>query len=165
MGREADGVSQEMLNAADARVYLPMFGFNDSLNLSVATAMVLQQLFAMCPEARGDLSDQRRAALRAVWYARLARNDAQRAEFLSRVDNPPPPFQDARRPDEHRTNQLRHKVAKKDAAALAAAAAALEAAQAAGGSSNGAGSSVGAVGTADGDAAGAGRDATRRRLC
>ena len=64
-----------MLAAADKRIYLPMFGtyikmtitkdcgnfncsvvgFTESLNLSVASALVIQQLFYICPEARGNL--------------------------------------------------------------------------------------------------------------
>ncbi|KAG4032511.1 hypothetical protein PC123_g28869, partial [Phytophthora cactorum] len=42
IGRETNGVSPEMLRAAHRRVYLPLFGFSESLNLSVATALVLQ---------------------------------------------------------------------------------------------------------------------------
>ncbi|GIL48456.1 hypothetical protein Vafri_4975 [Volvox africanus] len=114
MGREADGVSQEMLNAAHKRVCLPMYGFNDSLNLSVATAMMLHHLFLCCPEARGDLPSERKRALRVDWYSRLARTDAQRAEFLSQVDNPPPPFIDVRRPDAHRTSWVPPKIARKE---------------------------------------------------
>ncbi|GFR45217.1 hypothetical protein Agub_g6612 [Astrephomene gubernaculifera] len=114
MGREADGVSQEMLAAAHRRVCLPMYGFNDSFNLSVATAMVLHHLFLCCPEARGDLSPERKRALRVEWYGRLARNDAQRAEFMARVDDPPAPFTDVRRPDEHRTAWVPPKIARKE---------------------------------------------------
>ncbi|KAG3124631.1 hypothetical protein PC128_g27454, partial [Phytophthora cactorum] len=44
IGRETNGVSPEMLRAAHRRVYLPLFGFSESLNLSVATALVLQRL-------------------------------------------------------------------------------------------------------------------------
>jgi hypothetical protein len=44
-----------------------MFGFTDSLNLSVATGMVLQQLFNLFPEARGDMTQQRRDNLRRKW--------------------------------------------------------------------------------------------------
>jgi hypothetical protein len=47
------------------RVYLPMFGFNECLNVSIATGLVLQHLLHLCPEARGDLSDARRCARRA----------------------------------------------------------------------------------------------------
>jgi hypothetical protein len=45
-----DGVSEEMLKEADRRVYLPMYGFTDSFNLSVAMALLVQRLFYMCPE-------------------------------------------------------------------------------------------------------------------
>ncbi|KAG2498780.1 hypothetical protein HYH03_003519 [Edaphochlamys debaryana] len=114
MGREADGVSQEMLQAAHRRVCLPMYGYNDSFNLSVATAMVLHHLFVCCPEARGDLTAERLRSLRLDWYGRLARTDAQRAEFLARVDDPPPPFVDVRRPDEHRTSWVPPKIARKE---------------------------------------------------
>ncbi|EFJ51149.1 hypothetical protein VOLCADRAFT_116506 [Volvox carteri f. nagariensis] len=123
MGREADGVSREMLAAAHRRVCLPMYGFNDSFNLSVATSMVLHHLFLCCPEARGDLTEGRKRALRTEWYGRLARSDAQRSEFLSRVDSPPPPFSDVRRPDAHRASWVPPKIARKEleqAASLAA---------------------------------------------
>jgi hypothetical protein len=42
-----------------------MCGFNECLNVSIATGLVLQHLLHMCPEARGDLSDGRRCARRA----------------------------------------------------------------------------------------------------
>lgn len=50
IGRESDGVSQEMLREADKRIFLPMYGFTESFNLSVATALVLSRLFDHCPE-------------------------------------------------------------------------------------------------------------------
>ena len=49
-GTEAVGVSQEMLESSDMRVYLPLRGFADSLNLSVATALVIHQVFTLYPE-------------------------------------------------------------------------------------------------------------------
>jgi tRNA G18 (ribose-2'-O)-methylase SpoU len=42
-GTESVGCTEELLQAADARVYLPLRGFADSLNLSVAAALVLHQ--------------------------------------------------------------------------------------------------------------------------
>jgi SpoU rRNA Methylase family len=79
MGREMDGVSEQMLLAADRQIYLPMFGFTESFNLSVATALVLQRLFDLCPEARGDLVRRRDpaavGALRTSWLEKLARSD------------------------------------------------------------------------------------------
>ena len=46
-------MTDEMLEAADRRIYLPMFGFTESFNLSVAAALVLQRLLDAVPESRG----------------------------------------------------------------------------------------------------------------
>jgi tRNA G18 (ribose-2'-O)-methylase SpoU len=96
MGREADGVTEEMLAVAEKRVYLPLAGFNTSLNLQVATGMVLQQLLSLCPSARGDMSEERRANVRKSWYSNLARSDAQREMLLSRLEKPPAPYESIR---------------------------------------------------------------------
>ena len=71
-GTEAVGCSTEMLNAADLRVYLPLRGFADSLNLSVATALVVHQLFVLDPTLVGGMSEEERRSLRTAWYAKLA---------------------------------------------------------------------------------------------
>ena len=44
MGSEAHGLSDEWLNAADQQVKIPMHGIADSLNLSVATALLLYEV-------------------------------------------------------------------------------------------------------------------------
>lgn len=44
MGSEARGLSDEWLRAADAQVMIPMHGTADSLNLSVATALLLYEV-------------------------------------------------------------------------------------------------------------------------
>ncbi|RLN14216.1 hypothetical protein BBJ28_00009354 [Nothophytophthora sp. Chile5] len=80
IGRETDGVSGEMLRAAHRRVYLPLFGFSESLNLSVATALVLQRLLDWFPEVRGDLSDQEKQSVREQWYPQLVSNPTQAAQ-------------------------------------------------------------------------------------
>ncbi|MDM9630550.1 TrmH family RNA methyltransferase [Robiginitalea aurantiaca] len=43
-GTEKEGLSPEVLKQADAAVYIPMFGFTESLNVSVAAAILLQRL-------------------------------------------------------------------------------------------------------------------------
>eukprot|EP00928_Gymnodinium_smaydae_P070656 TRINITY_DN54450_c0_g1_i1.p1 TRINITY_DN54450_c0_g1~~TRINITY_DN54450_c0_g1_i1.p1 ORF type:complete len:377 (+),score=111.43 TRINITY_DN54450_c0_g1_i1:110-1240(+) len=70
-GRELDGVSPELLEAADRRIYIPMYGFTESFNLSVAAALTLQRLFLLCPEARGDLPRGELTELRRSWYRSL----------------------------------------------------------------------------------------------
>lgn len=126
MGREADGVSKTMLAAADRRVYLPIHGFADSLNLNVATGMVLLQLFAMCPEARGAMRANEREALRDVWYRRMVKGDEDVEAFLA---SPPAPYCDLRRPDDHRgawmAGKVKRKIVTKERAILAEHAAAV----------------------------------------
>ncbi|RLN53495.1 hypothetical protein BBJ29_008003 [Phytophthora kernoviae] len=80
IGREIDGVSPEMLRAAHRRVYLPLFGFSESLNLSVATALVLQRLLDWFPEVRGDLSEQEKQNIRKKWLPQLVSNPTQEAQ-------------------------------------------------------------------------------------
>jgi tRNA G18 (ribose-2'-O)-methylase SpoU len=71
MGTEAVGCSQYMLDQADKRVYLPLRGFADSLNLSVATALILHQLFLMDPTLIGAISEEEKLELRTEWFAKL----------------------------------------------------------------------------------------------
>lgn len=77
IGRETDGVSEEMLKAADRRVYFPIVGFTESLNLSVATALVLQRLLDWFPDIRGDLTSDEKQAIRSQWYPQLVKNPTQ----------------------------------------------------------------------------------------
>ncbi|CAE8603423.1 unnamed protein product, partial [Polarella glacialis] len=65
LGTEGEGISPEMLGLADRAVFLPMFGFVQSLNVAVAGAMMLQRLFDLCPNARGDLDSETMEQLRA----------------------------------------------------------------------------------------------------
>ena len=71
MGTEAVGCSQYMLDEADKRVYLPLRGYADSLNLSVATALILHQLFIMDPTLVGAMSEAEKLDLRKAWYGKL----------------------------------------------------------------------------------------------
>jgi|FLOH01.1.fsa_nt_gi tRNA(Leu) C34 or U34 (ribose-2'-O)-methylase TrmL len=112
MGRESDGVSREMLAEADKRIFLPMFGFTESFNLSVATGMILQRLFDICPAAHGDLSAQQRDALRARWYAKLGGLGWQERDG-SWLENPPEPLATLRPDPELRRPRMPKKLAKK----------------------------------------------------
>ncbi len=58
--------------------------------LSVSLAVVLDRLFSLCPEARGDLTQEEREQVRNEWYPRLAKSDQQRvafAEWLEKADS------------------------------------------------------------------------------
>ena len=43
-GREGAGVSPEILESAAERVYYPIHGFTDSLNVSVSVALILDTI-------------------------------------------------------------------------------------------------------------------------
>ncbi|EOD39817.1 hypothetical protein EMIHUDRAFT_223363 [Emiliania huxleyi CCMP1516] len=86
IGGEALGVSDEILTGCDRQVFLPMYGFTESLNLSVATAMILQRLFDLkyCGSAsteRGALSAKEKNDIRTKWWDHLAANPTARARL------------------------------------------------------------------------------------
>lgn len=109
LGSEGAGVSEAMLAAADQRVYLPMFGFTESFNLSVSAALVLQRLLDACPESRGDLPEAEIRETRLRWYTQLAKTDAQRADFVALANKGgAEPLKDVRRPPAHRAEQKRY---------------------------------------------------------
>ncbi len=43
-GRETEGLSQEVIDQADTFLKIPMYGFTESLNISVSAAIVLQHV-------------------------------------------------------------------------------------------------------------------------
>lgn len=57
LGNEKDGVSKEMLDAADERVIIPMPGFVQSFNISVAGALSLYQIYQDRLRRLGKVSD------------------------------------------------------------------------------------------------------------
>lgn len=117
MGTESTGASPIMLQAADLRVYLPLHGWADSLNLSVATALMTQRLLDIDESAIGDMSPEEKHTLRAKWYPEMARSTAvhkgEREKFTALVDTPVEPFQDCRRCNFHRAGYMPKKLKKK----------------------------------------------------
>lgn len=119
-GAELSGASVELLRAADKRVYLPLHGFADSLNLSVAAALIVHALLLMAPDAVGAMSSAERAELRSRFYPAMGRRPQQIKLFaqlaarmndvMGEVHNTAgepivQPFGDLRRHDSHRIDQ------------------------------------------------------------
>lgn len=72
-GNERDGVCPEVLEVADARVIIPMGGFAQSFNISVAGALTLYHAMRERVRIHGDSADldqARRNILRAEYYLR-----------------------------------------------------------------------------------------------
>ncbi len=77
MGTEWEGVSDRMLEAADLHVAIPMHGFAESLNISVAAAVVLHELNRRLreqPAAHWAISEDEKKLLRAEWAMASVRN-------------------------------------------------------------------------------------------
>lgn len=114
IGREVDGVSPALLAAAARRLYLPMRGFTESFNLSVATALVLQRCFDADPCLVGAMDAAERDALRRDWFRRLAGDDpARQAEFAAWAEHPPEPAATTRPSDTSRAPRVPRKVRRK----------------------------------------------------
>lgn len=70
IGNAANGISDQMREAADVRYILPMYGMVQSFNLSVALAISLENIASRRRAelaGRGDLSPERMWALRRNW--------------------------------------------------------------------------------------------------
>ena len=87
-GAEHNGVSPEATAAADGVVMLPMYGFAQSLNVSVAAALVLQQV-AQRARARPDalLPSEVQAKTLAAWIEReeVLRDAARARQRMRKV--------------------------------------------------------------------------------
>lgn len=87
-GNEKDGISPEMIEAADQTVIIPMHGFVQSFNISVAAAIALYHIYMerlRRLSRQGDLSEEEKQILRAEFSLRSSQNpDRLLEELLSR---------------------------------------------------------------------------------
>lgn len=69
MGSEWEGVSEQAKAAADVKVGIPQYGFTQSFNVSVAAALILQQLTNSMRQSDYDwkLSEEERIDLELEW--------------------------------------------------------------------------------------------------
>ncbi len=76
VGNEHDGLTAQAIAAADVRFGIPMHGLTQSLNLSVATALIVARASTLRRQALGapsDLTEEAILALRARFYAASVR--------------------------------------------------------------------------------------------
>jgi len=83
LGNEHDGVREELERGAEHRVRIPMLGFVESLNVSVAAGILLH---AATRGRAGDLGPEERQLL----YAKALFRSVQRAADILRASVPPP---------------------------------------------------------------------------
>jgi tRNA (guanosine-2'-O-)-methyltransferase len=72
MGNEKDGVSREAKSQADYLIHIPMIGFAESFNLSVASAIICAMISSK-GLIRPNLSDEIKMRILFVWISRTVR--------------------------------------------------------------------------------------------
>lgn len=85
LGNEKDGVSAEMIAAADETIIIPMTGFVQSFNISVAGALSLYHISQDRLKKRGSnasLNEQEQGILRAHYYMRTQDSAVQYLEEM-----------------------------------------------------------------------------------
>ena len=88
-GNEREGVSDEARALRDGAVYIPMFGFTESLNISVAAALVMSHAVTDRINRRGfhgDLTEEEKRILRGVYMSRLIPNYAKQGYLEELVE-------------------------------------------------------------------------------
>ncbi len=90
-GAEETGISQEVIDRADALIKIPMMGFTESFNISVSAAIVLEHYNAALREL-GDweLSEMEKFDLKLEWMKKAVSNvDAHIRKFDTQYQNNP----------------------------------------------------------------------------
>lgn len=91
-GNEKEGLSDYILQEADDYIYVPMYGFTESLNISVSAAMVMKSLYERIidPKEKIDwqLSEEDKNELRLDWLRKnLKKSDYIIDDYYKNNDN------------------------------------------------------------------------------
>ena len=75
-GRETEGLSQQVLDEADCFLKIPMFGFTESLNISVSAAIILQHVTSKLhnSDIPWQLKEEESIAKRFDWIEKTIKN-------------------------------------------------------------------------------------------
>lgn len=76
LGNEKDGVSEDMRARVDGRFRIPMLGFSQSFNISVAAALIFYRAHLESRGRGGGLTDTQRLQVLANYYLRCFDNPA-----------------------------------------------------------------------------------------
>ena len=89
MGNELHGTSAFALSQADMKVHIPMYGFTESLNISVSAAICLSTLISKLHKSEIDwrLSEDEKEEIRLRWIRKMMkRPDIMEREFLKSIE-------------------------------------------------------------------------------
>jgi len=86
-GREQYGLSEQVMDLADTKLHVPMYGFTESLNISVSAAIIIQQLISKLKKsnAKWQLSDEEKLQIRMDWAKKAIKSHKK---IIERYYNP-----------------------------------------------------------------------------
>jgi tRNA (guanosine-2'-O-)-methyltransferase len=87
-GNELRGASAYALDHGDQKVRIPMYGFTESLNISVSVAICLNTLLTKLRHAEMNifLTDEEKRIIKLEWYRKIVkRSDILEKEFLRTI--------------------------------------------------------------------------------
>jgi len=87
-GNELRGASAYALGHCDQKVRIPMYGFTESLNISVSVAICLNTLLTKLRHAEMNifLTDEEKRIIKLEWYRKIVkRSDILEKEFLRTI--------------------------------------------------------------------------------
>lgn len=87
-GNELNGASQYALDHGDKKVKIPMYGFTESLNISVSVAICLNTIMGKLRQSESNifLSEEEKRILKLNWYRKIVkRSDILEREFLRTI--------------------------------------------------------------------------------
>ncbi|MFT5104255.1 MAG: tRNA (guanosine-2'-O-)-methyltransferase [Candidatus Latescibacterota bacterium] len=78
-GTERDGISDTVMNAADGFLKIPMYGFTESLNISVSAAIILQDVVTKlkASEVHWQLSEEEKQEIEMRWTTNTIKSAAE----------------------------------------------------------------------------------------
>lgn len=89
MGSEVNGTSDYAIKNADQKIFIPMYGFTESLNISVSAAICLNTLVQKIKTsvAAWQLTNEEKETLRLQWLRKIVRrSDLIEREFLRSIE-------------------------------------------------------------------------------
>ncbi|MEM7187318.1 MAG: RNA methyltransferase [Bacteroidota bacterium] len=89
-GKESDGISEEVREGADGFLTIPMFGFTESLNISVSAAIILQKMVTQLKRSEIDwsLSEEEKQRLELDWTQKTIKSAPEIIERYYANKNP-----------------------------------------------------------------------------
>ncbi len=89
-GTEMDGLTMKVLEMADGFVKIPMYGFTESLNISVSVALLVRSIIERLhnSEIAWQLSDQESIDIRIAWAKSVIKKvDLLEKEFIRKINS------------------------------------------------------------------------------